>query len=202
MEDILTQVKQLRKQLRELQYSLGANKKKSKPSAPKDEEEGKDAVNGIEEVKPVDEKSEVTSDHVEKTNEESEESRKARITEEMKQLEKELFPLMAAIRHKPLGCDRFHNRYWVFPSVPGLYIEHSDKSSELFDTPLHTSPTKMEINGEIEDTVSHRTICVCDTSSCHDLSLPCNSLWSVVSSSEDLESILSALNASPQELQS
>ena len=54
---------------------------------------------------------------------ELEEERKARMEEELNVLHDELSEASTAINLRPMGCDRHHRRYWLFPSLPGLYVE-------------------------------------------------------------------------------
>lgn len=57
--------------------------------------------------------------------EEGEEERKLRIAEETKALNEELVEASAMVNLQPVGSDRYHRKYWYFPSLPGLYVEDS-----------------------------------------------------------------------------
>lgn len=192
MEEILTQSKQIRKQLRELRFSIGGSKKKNKQQPKEDEQES----NGDQAPR------EKRSASEEKAAKEEEEQRKVQVNEEIAQLEQELYPLTAAVCLKPLGTDRYYNKYWVFPSLPGLYIEHFIADS--FDC-CNQSPKQSETSLDQSETeVSKRCNCSSvgtsspTTSSApslsHDLSLQCDSSWSLVSSDECFQALLSALN--------
>lgn len=182
MDEILTQMKQIRKQLRELRYTIGGgSKKKSKQAVPKNEEREEVAVDG-KMADPATEEDKMDDNDAAS----NEEERIARVKEEITQLERELYPLTAAVCLRPLGYDRFYNKYWLLPSVKGLYIENvtmdSFDSSESTGHPLINAPTSSEAK------------CTCAISSIHDLSLPCDSSWSLVSCEEDFQSLLSSLN--------
>ena len=56
---------------------------------------------------------------------EDEEERKARIRDEIFELNEKLTEAASAVNLKPLGFDRYHRKYWVFPNLPGLYVEDS-----------------------------------------------------------------------------
>ena len=47
------------------------------------------------------------------------------------------------LRISPLGLDRNHNRYWMFPSEPGLFVEHG-----WFDAHLPSGGGVGETSGE------------------------------------------------------
>ena len=54
---------------------------------------------------------------------ETEEERKMRIDEELNDLYTELSEASAVVNLRPIGSDRHHRRYWLFASLPGLYVE-------------------------------------------------------------------------------
>ena len=54
---------------------------------------------------------------------ETEEERKMRIDEELNNLYTELSEASAVVNLRPIGSDRHRRRYWLFASLPGLYIE-------------------------------------------------------------------------------
>lgn len=56
---------------------------------------------------------------------EDEAGRKARIEDEIFELNKQLSEAASAVNLKPLGSDRYHRNYWVFANLPGLYVEDS-----------------------------------------------------------------------------
>lgn len=39
---------------------------------------------------------------------------------------KEIRSALASAQLTPLGTDRAHRRFWVFSSLPGLFVEHYD----------------------------------------------------------------------------
>ena len=59
---------------------------------------------------------------------ELEEERREGITEEMGQLYEELAEASAIVNLRPLGTDRHHRRYWLFSSLPGLFVEDQSES--------------------------------------------------------------------------
>ena len=181
MEEILTQAKQTRKKLRELRFSIGGgSKKKNKQAAAKGEETTAQTT-PTGETDPVETKPTEVDDA--KANEE-------KVKEEIAQLEKDLYPLTAAISLKPLGYDRFYNKYWLFPSLPGLYVE-TFRTESL--NPIDSSVHPLLVYNSAPDT-SVCEKCECCVSSLHDLSLPCDSSWSVVSSDEEFRALVSSLN--------
>lgn len=52
----------------------------------------------------------------------------------------ELYQLQIKYSMAPLGRDRYHRRYWIFKSLPGLFVE--DDSNYEIDPPLKISPKK------------------------------------------------------------
>ena len=163
MDEVSTCAKQIRKQLRELRYSLGSRKKgKQKLDKQPPTQDATDTSVAMEgECVEV-----VTRQHI-------------------AELECQLYPLTAAISLQPVGEDRYHNRYWVFPSLPGLYVEHFKRQS--LDS--HTLPPSHPLAG------SDTPTCTCLSSSpLHDLSLSCDSGWSVVTCEDDLTALITALN--------
>lgn len=63
--------------------------------------------------------------------EETEEERKERIKEELSELHEELTEAMSSVSLHPLGSDRHHHRYWVFPNLAGLFVEDTGLSQKL-----------------------------------------------------------------------
>ena len=171
MYETLTQSKQLRKQIRLLQFSLTENKKKKSKSKNKEavdvpvveEKSPKEnqSINGttlLQETQPKsieggkntpvkklktrsqgpatpNEKNGNVAKNEDEEKEESEtkEEKKARVRLEIESLEEELIPIAATLNLTPLGCDRFHNKYWMFPTLPGLYVEHSVTNHSLIN---------------------------------------------------------------------
>lgn len=100
--------------------------------------------------------------------EETKMERNERILKEIEILEEELYPLMATVNLKPLGFDRFFNRYWVFPSLAGLFVErsvwnderlvhhHSEDVVETTQAP-HTLDRRESILASTKNTISPST---------------------------------------------
>ena len=72
-----------------------------------------------------DEREEQEGDSKKQQDTEDEEGRKARIEHEIFELNDKLSEAASAVNLKPLGSDRYHRNYWVFPTLPGLYVEDS-----------------------------------------------------------------------------
>ena len=89
---------------------LETNKKSKSPSPPKQQEEPEDK--------------------------ETEEERKERIDAELSELRQELLEASAGVNLKPLGMDRHFSKYWVFPNLPGLYVEGIKTNTEQAQTTI------------------------------------------------------------------
>lgn len=63
--------------------------------------------------------------------EETEEERKEKIKEELSELYEELAEAMSSVSLQPLGSDRHHYRYWMFPNLSGLFVEDTGLSQTL-----------------------------------------------------------------------
>lgn len=70
---------------------------------------------------------------------EDDEGRKARIEQEVFELNEKLSEAASAVNLKPLGSDRYYRNYWVFPNLPGLYVEDS---GEFWPTKTEAQPTE------------------------------------------------------------
>lgn len=79
-------------------------------------------------------------------DQETEEERKARIEEELASLEEEIAEASSAVNLRPLGVDRHHRRYWIFPSLPGLFVEDTGH----FPTEEAAQPVKSETPPELQ----------------------------------------------------
>lgn len=64
---------------------------------------------------------------------EDEEERKARIEEDIFELNEQLAEAASAVNLRPLGSDRYHRKYWVFPNLPGLFVEESGEHPQDSD---------------------------------------------------------------------
>lgn len=61
---------------------------------------------------------------------ETEEERKMKIDEELNDLRNELAEASAIVNLRPVGCDRYRRRYWLFTCLPGLYMEDCRSPAE------------------------------------------------------------------------
>ena len=71
--------------------------------------------------------------------EESEEERRLRVEEELAGLYEELVEASNSVSLQPLGLDRQHRRYWLFPHLPGLFVEDLGLVEELRPPPKSSS---------------------------------------------------------------
>lgn len=129
MEEMKDKSKSLRRQIRELKASLSEKKKKKK--SPEEGSTGNTA--NIEDQGP--------SPLPVQDNAETKQEKKERVQEEIQELTHQLYPLTACLHLQPLGFDRYHNRYWCFPSLPGLYIEKYSQQLEVPNTVVISSST-------------------------------------------------------------
>lgn len=63
------------------------------------------------------------------TEKETEEEHKAKVDEQLFELQQELLEASACVNLRPLGMDRNYSKYWIFPNLPGLFVEHTMKMS-------------------------------------------------------------------------
>ena len=59
----------------------------------------------------------------------------------------EIYYLQSKCTMTPLGRDRFYRRYWIFNSLPGIYVEDEEydfKISASLETSLNSEPVKTE----------------------------------------------------------
>lgn len=136
LEDNLHKMCQLKAQLRDLQIEENRRvreeaserwKKKMQERAIQKEsktKERKSLNNDEEEAKLVAESTKKREEYLKKE----------------KSLIEEIYQLQIKYSMTPLGRDRFHRRYWIFKSLPGLYVE-DDSSYEINPVPK-TSPKK------------------------------------------------------------
>ena len=112
------------------------------PLEPQDKESTLPDKNGREKRSPSQEGSEL------------EEERKARMEEELHELHYELAEASTAVNLRPLGCDRHHRRYWLFPTLPGLYVEDTG----LFPVELPTQAQEADVSTPpVADAITIRT---------------------------------------------
>ena len=62
---------------------------------------------------------------------ETEEERRERIKSEIADLQEEMTEVMCSVNLQPLGVDRYHRKYWLFPNLPGLYVEDMGLSNNI-----------------------------------------------------------------------
>ena len=55
----------------------------------------------------------------------NEEERKAKMERDIFELNEQFTEAISAVNLKPLGLDRYHRKYWIFPNLPGLFVEDS-----------------------------------------------------------------------------
>ena len=80
----------------------------------------------------------------EDTPRETEEERKERLEEELAGLHAELMEATSSVGLQPLGSDRNHHRYWLFPNLPGLFVEDLGDLS-FPERPLPSPPPLIHI---------------------------------------------------------
>ena len=79
---------------------------------------------------PSKDKEEETSKKEEEARDEEE--RKAKLEQDIFELNEQFTEAISAVNLKPLGVDRYHRKYWVFPNLPGLFVEDSGDFSPSF----------------------------------------------------------------------
>lgn len=93
-----------------------------------------------------DQQQQQTELETELTKEEKEQYKKDKAEKEKKmkddiaELKAKIRRLSAFCRSRPLGIDRRYRKYWIFDSIPGLFVEHSvhdeHDSNTCFDNPV------------------------------------------------------------------
>ena len=154
MEETLKEGKKIRKEIRLLQFSLSEKKKKDKNK----EESKQETTPASTDQKEKKTKGsaplikEVVEDKVE-----TKEERRQRINEEICDLERQLYPVTATTNLQPLGLDRYMNKYWVFPSVNGLFVELSEeqqlKQQEEIDDKASATTADCKLSEALEENV-------------------------------------------------
>ena len=86
---------------------------------------------------------------------ETEEERRERVEGELAQLREELREAGSCVNLQPLGCDRLHRRYWLFPNLPGLYVEDLGLSSSSTPPTSISPPHPSTITHTPSDTTTH-----------------------------------------------
>jgi bromodomain adjacent to zinc finger domain protein 1A len=134
--------KKYSRQIRELHSDLGNSKGKKKKKGQNSIEKQENKPDQVESNAP----DEAATPIVIETDAE----RRQRLMKEINDLECQLFPVKAAINLLPLGLDRYHNKYWMFPSVQGLFVELAEgQLINIDDTdalPLVTSQSTQSLD--------------------------------------------------------
>ena len=98
------------------------------------------------------------TDHCKQTEaaeEITEEERKERIDKELGELGKEITEASSVVNLRPIGSDRHHRRYWLFPSLPGLYVEDSGYfPTEVLSRDKEAVPMDVDVKKELDHTQS------------------------------------------------
>ena len=120
----------------------------------------------------------------------------ARLKEWTKRKEKELMNQAAQQQHStsicPIGRDRNFRRYWVFESVPGLFVEQSEDCMSA----LRSVPRANEKSDEMKVDVVVNGHSVDSTTEPSDASTVTESIasWSFFETSESIDRLLVSLN--------
>ena len=121
---------------------------------------------------------------------ETEDERKARIERQVDELHAEVSAASAYLQTVPLGTDRYHRRYWVFPCLPGLYVEHtvdvSDDSKVLLD--------EYKYNQSVAVSQDKHVTCLDPISAMPPNHPGSHGHWSCYSTEEAVQSLLVVLN--------
>lgn len=141
---------------------------------------------------------------------ETEEERKARIERQIDELHAEVSAASAFLQTVPLGTDRYHRRYWVFPCLPGLYVEHvvdvSDDAKDLLnefnrrvvaDAKMGSDvEVAMELSGDAASTDEHVTHLRPISTTIMPPNPPGSHVhWSCYSTEETIQSLVAVLNS-------
>lgn len=71
---------------------------------------------------------------------------------ELQKRRNQLMDDMMSHTNLPIGCDRAHRRFWLFASLPGLFVEHDERfAGSCLDKP---TPHNLELT-KMEDTLSY-----------------------------------------------
>ena len=83
----------------------------------------------------------------------NDEERKAKMEQEIFELSEQFTEAISAVNLKPLGVDRYHRKYWVFPNLPGLFVEDSGDFSP--PSPLAAEKVEGQSQKETVDVMLH-----------------------------------------------
>lgn len=134
-----------------------------------------------------------TGEEGEEGPQETEEERRERVEVELVRLREELKETGSCVSLQPLGFDRHHHRYWLFPNLPGLYVEDlglseetspsssltsTDVQMEASPTPRPPSPPSQPVKGSPRQPVDERG----------------RVRWYCYTSEEEVEELLAALD--------
>uniref|UniRef100_A0A670IS08 Bromodomain adjacent to zinc finger domain protein 1A n=1 Tax=Podarcis muralis TaxID=64176 RepID=A0A670IS08_PODMU len=137
---------------------------------------------------------ETTGEKREPLTPEEEEALKQEQQAKERELTEKIQKATACTNISPLGRDRLYRRYWVFPSVPGLFVE--EDYSGLTEDMLLPRPSSFQNNSlKTESTSnSHQDF---HTGATVQVSLPIHkpNRWCFYSSQEQLNQLLAALNS-------
>ena len=133
----------------------------------------------------------VAREEKEEEPQETEEERKERVEAELARLREELREASSCVNLQPLGCDRNHHRYWLFPNLPGLFVETPSQATPVTSKP---SPSPSQTATSLPPSQ--------DTPMPRPQSLPTESSaaggggvrWACYATEEELEELLSALD--------
>ena len=62
----------------------------------------------------------------------------------MQEIEEEVIEVSAALNLRPLGQDRYFNRYWLFLALPGLFVEHIPDFQPVLSKPPMSAFTSFD----------------------------------------------------------
>lgn len=165
---------------------------------------GKREQNGFKEFTRQEEVSCVTREPI--TADEEDSSKQEHQRKEKELLEK-IQSAIACTNIFPLGRDRMYRRYWIFPSIPGLFIE--EDYSGLTEDMLLPRPSSFQNNAQsldpqvstkADESLKSESTSIIDQGPCDDsLQLPKPvhkpNRWCFYSSCEQLDQLIEALNS-------
>ena len=76
--------------------------------------------------------------------------RKAKMEQDIFELNEQFTEAISGVNLKPLGVDRYHRKYWIFPNLPGLFVEDS---GDFSPSSLQTEKVEGQPQKESADTV-------------------------------------------------
>ena len=137
-----------------------------------------------------------------KTSEETEEERAERVQQELQSIEEEVYKVSATRNLRPLGYDRFFNRYWLFPALSGLFREELSLHEPPIPQPstsLASPQTKTTTPTNLNSPHHNHTDTAITSPQKPAASSPSPqspvSNWSYFKSTEELDNLLACLNS-------